>query len=83
MIQRNNLRENKKRKIHNYAVGDSVLIKTNPNKAKFDAEWEGPYPIVALHNNGAIRYRKGRVEDSVNIRQVHPYRTQPAHNKTN
>ena len=52
-----------------------VLLKPNPNKSKFDAEWKGQYPIVALSNNGAIGYQKGQMKDSVNIRQVHQYWT--------
>jgi hypothetical protein len=79
MIRKNNQRENSKRKAHTYAEGDLVLIKNNPNKAKFDDEWLGPVPVVGLHDNGVIRYRKGQIEDSINIRQVHPYRTPVVH----
>jgi hypothetical protein len=74
IIRKNNRIENSKRKAHNYAINDLILIKANPNKPKFSSEWEGPYPITALHNNGAIRYRNGPMEDSVNIRHIHPYR---------
>jgi hypothetical protein len=76
IFRKNNRKENLKRKAHDYAFDDLILIKANPNKPKFSAEWEGPYPITALHytRNGAIRYRNGPKEDSVNIRHIHPYR---------
>ena len=74
LIRKNNKKENKKRKEHTYTIGDSILLKAESNKAKFDPEWLGPYTVVAVNTNGTLRYQKGPITDSVNIRQVHPYR---------
>jgi transposase InsO family protein len=72
-IRENNMRENSKRINHAYSVGDRILLRTDQNKAKFDPEWKGPYVVTAVNRNGTVRYVKGALSDSVNIRQVRPY----------
>ena len=83
IIRKNNIRENRKRQAHTYQVNDQILIKNNPNKAKFDHEWLGPYPIVSVNTNGTVRYQKGRKTDSINIRQIHPYKSSMVVNPNN
>jgi hypothetical protein len=41
-------------------------------KSKFDPQYDGPYEIIAVYDNGTIRIRKGAVLETVNIRIVHP-----------
>ena len=73
-ITQNNIRENSKRVKYTYAVGVKTLVKADHNKAKYDPEFNGPYPIVHVNNNGTLKYRKGAILDIVNIRNVHPYK---------
>ena len=74
VIKQNNVRENSKRIKHTYKVGDKILINADPKKPKFDKEYLGPFPIVQVNNNGTVKYRKGAILDTVNIRNVHPYK---------
>ena len=74
LIKQNNIRENSKRIKHTYSVGDKILIKADHNKPKYDPEYLGPFPIVQVNKNGTVKYRKGAILDTVNIRQVHPYK---------
>ena len=74
LIKKNNQRENAKRKKHTYSPGDKILIVADHNKPKYDAEYLGPYPIVQVNNNGTVKYRKGAMLDTVNIRNIHPYK---------
>ena len=55
-------------------MGDKILVKADHNKSKYDPEYNGPYPIVQVNNNGTLKYRKGAILDIVNIRNVHPYK---------
>ena len=72
-INENNVRENQKRIPHTYNVGDRILIKNNP-KQKFGTNaYAGPYLVTEVRNNGTIRYRKGNIFDTNNIRNVSPY----------
>ena len=75
MMQYNNLRENRKRIPHKYNVGDQVLMHIPDNKPKFGQDpFEGPFRVVQVYDNGTIRIRKKRVEDTVSIRLVKPYK---------
>jgi hypothetical protein len=69
----NNRRENAKCIPHTYSINDQILILTD-NKSKYGRpETLGPYTITKINKNGTVRYRKGAVEDSINIRNVKPY----------
>ena len=35
--------------------------------------YEGLYGILSVNDNGTIRFKKGAVTDTINIRNVHPY----------
>ena len=73
LIEVNNQRENKKRRIHVYQKGDKVLQK-NSNSTKYGGpEYSGPYVILAVNNNGTVLLQKRRYQDTVNIRNVKPY----------
>ena len=72
LINTNNKKENKSRVDHQYQVGDQVLI-TARKQSKHDEEYEGPYPITRINNNGTVNFQKGRVNDVINIRRVKPF----------
>jgi hypothetical protein len=38
--------------VHDFIVGDQVLIFKEPKKMKFHRQWEGPYDIIGITNNG-------------------------------
>ena len=72
-INKNNAQENQKRIPHEYNVGDKISIKKG-NKRKYGEDpYEGPYEIIKVNTNGTIRYQKGVMTDTINIRNVHPY----------
>jgi hypothetical protein len=71
-IIENNKRENKNRREHQYALGDKVLLKAR-KKSKHNLEWEGPYEVTQVNDNGTVRFQKGIVNDVVNIRCVKPF----------
>jgi hypothetical protein len=71
---RNNRRENDSRIIHDYKVGDKVLLK-KPGKhlRKIEAPRTGPHTVTAIYTNGTYRFQKGKVNERVNIRRLFPY----------
>ena len=74
LINRGNERENKNRVLHEYKVGDKVLLK-NAWKTKFNQDaYIGPYTITAVRNNGTVRARKGNVTDTFNLRNITPFK---------
>ena len=74
MVNRNVIRENRKRRDFNYRVGGEVLIKSdNPNKLEPRAH--GPYLITGVHTNGTVDVRRNPlVTERLNIRRLIPYR---------
>ena len=74
LINRGNERENKNRVLHEYKIGDKVLLK-NAWKTKFNQDaYIGPYTITAVRNNGTVRARKGNVTDTFNLRNITPFK---------
>ena len=71
-INANNKRENKSRVDHQYKVGDQVLIRAR-KESKHDEEYEGPYLLTKVNNNGTVKFQKGRVNDVINIRRIKPF----------
>ncbi len=71
-IEKNNAQENSKRKAHDYAVGDQVLI-TKADFNKMEPSREGPYIITRVHTNGTVTIQKGRALQRINIRQCMPF----------
>ncbi len=71
-INENNKRENKNRQDHQYRVGHQVLVKARKN-SKHELEYEGPYAITQVNDNGTIRFQKRIVNDVVNIRRIKPF----------
>lgn len=74
LIEANNKRENNNRTRHLYKENDKVLYKV-PTGAKFGEDhWQGPYPIIQVNNNGTVRLQMNKVIDTVNIRNIKPFK---------
>jgi hypothetical protein len=74
LIKKNNERENASRIKHTYQVKEKVLYK-NLMDSKFSEDpWKGPYTIEKVNDNGTVRLRMGKVTDTVNIRNVKPFK---------
>ena len=71
-INENNKRENKSRRVHKYSNGDKILIKARKH-SKHELEYEGPYSITQVNDNGTVRFQKGIVNDVTNIRRIKPF----------
>eukprot|EP00957_Ditylum_brightwellii_P198437 15122505-Ditylum_brightwellii.AAC.1 len=52
VIRKNNEQENKKRKTHNYQIGDRVLLKGNRATKDGTNAYSGPYSIEQINSNG-------------------------------
>lgn len=74
LIDINNKRENASRILHTYQVNDKVLYK-NVMDSKFSEDpWKGPYLITQVNDNGTVRVQMGKVTDTVNIRNIKPFK---------
>jgi len=76
MINYNNKRENRKRIPHTYSTGDKVLLDVRGvTKSKYGSNpFEGPYVVQGVNDNGTVILKMGSIIDTVNIRNVKPYR---------
>ena len=73
MIDQSNIRENKKRLIHEYKVGDKILLDKPGLLRKLSTPRTGPYLVRKVHTNGTIHIQRGAVTERVNIRRVTPF----------
>eukprot|EP00957_Ditylum_brightwellii_P072386 5501629-Ditylum_brightwellii.AAC.1 len=60
LIRKNNEQENKKRKTHNYQIGDKVLLKGNRASKYGTNASSGPYPVEQINSNGTIKIKMNR-----------------------
>ena len=45
------------------------------SKTKYgEDQYEGPYVIVKVNDNGTVRFKKKSILDVYNIRNIHPYK---------
>ncbi len=51
---KDNIRKNRNRVPHQYAIGDLVLIRNDDIKSKLSKPTYGPFPITELHQNLSI-----------------------------
>jgi transposase InsO family protein len=72
-MRRNNERENKGRKVHDYKVDDQILLTDSRKRSKLSPPREGPYQVERVFTNGTLLIRRGAVSERVNIRRVTPY----------
>ena len=73
LINKNNERENRTRKVHKYKTEDLVLIKNEQSTKYGNTAYSGPYTVTSVNDNGTLYVKKGIVTDVINIRNVHPY----------
>jgi transposase InsO family protein len=73
IIDQNNIRENSNRKIHDYQIGDKVLLEKPGIVPKLSAPRTGPHTVTAIYTNGTVRIQRGVVNERVNIRRLTPY----------
>jgi len=58
LVDQNNARENKRRIVFDYAVGQKVLLKKDGILRKAQDKYDGPYVITQVHTNGAVRIQR-------------------------
>ena len=73
LINMNNQRENAKRIPHTYQVNDKVLFERIKKTKYGEKEYDGPFTILAVHDNGTAQIQKQNYSDVVNIRRLKPY----------
>ena len=75
LIDKNNLRENARRRHHDYTIGDQIMILAyKPNLPVLQARANGPYTISQVHSNSTVSYMLNEyVIDRINIRRIKPY----------
>ena len=71
-INHNNKQENMRQNIHQYKVGDKILLKSKKN-SKHELEFMGPFPITQKNDNGTVCFQKGIINDAVNIWRIKPF----------
>ena len=57
---------------HQYRVGEKVLVKRKKN-SKHELELMDPLLITKINDNGAVRFKKGIINDATNIRRIKPF----------
>ena len=74
-IDQGALRENRRRRPHEYNVGDQILIIAyKPNARALDPKATGPFTLTQVHTNGTVSFlRNAEVVERINIRRVKPY----------
>lgn len=68
------IKEGKSRTDHHYVVGHQILIKAR-KLTKHDEEYEGSYLTTKVNKNGTVNFKKGIVNDVINIRHIKPFFT--------
>ena len=76
-ILQNNRRENAARIPHQYNVGDRVMVRRDPNRKHGSDQFQGPYTINRVYDNGTVKLTKatpagGAVFETWNIRNIDP-----------
>ena len=73
MADRNNANENRRRRYHNYVVGDEMLIIAH-KPTKMAPRATGPFTITQVHVNGTVTFqRSANVTERISIRRIKPY----------
>jgi hypothetical protein len=77
LIVQNNCKENSKRIPHEYKPGDEVMIRLNSSRKHGEAQFEGPYTVARVNDNGTVQLSKatphgGAVYGTLNIRNLDP-----------
>ena len=69
----NTHKENSKRVKHEYKVNDQVLLDRGVLQRKLNPKRDGPYQVVQVYSNGALKIQKGIYVQRVSIRRCVPY----------
>jgi transposase InsO family protein len=76
-ILQNNAKENASRIIHEYSIGDRVMVNRQPNRKHGSDKNIGPFTVTRVNDNGTLRLTKvtangGAVSQTWNVRNVNP-----------
>ena len=76
IINQNNQKENSKRVPYTYQVNQLVMLDvTGTTKSKYAKNpFQGPYKVLQVNDNGTLVLEMGPIIDTVNIRNVKPYK---------
>ena len=69
----NNERENARRILHTYQIGDKIMLKKYNQHKYGGPEYKGPYAITTVNDNGTVRIQRRKFYDVINIRNIKPY----------
>jgi hypothetical protein len=73
-MARNDRRANASRIIHDYKVGDKVLLnKPGKHIRRLESPRKVPHTVTPIYTNVTLRIQKGKVNERVNIRRLFPY----------
>ena len=50
------------------------MLKTESKTKYGENQYEGPYVILQVNDNGTIKFRKKNVIETYNIRNIHPHK---------
>ena len=67
LIKKNNERENRTRKVHQYKTEDLVLIKNEQSTKYGNTAYSGPYTVTSVNNNDTLYVKKAIGTDVINI----------------
>ena len=56
-----------------YTINEKVLVKTG-QEYKYGPQWKGPYAITQVNNNGTVQVSMGTISDTINIRNIKPFK---------
>ena len=78
-ILQNNARENESRIVHQYNIGDRVMVRQKPSRKCGSDKQKGPYTVTRVNDNGTLMLTKatangGAVTQTWNVRNIDPCR---------
>ncbi len=77
LARENNIKENKKRLVRGYKVGDKVFLICKPyerrGKISPSTHNQGPFTITEVIANGTVKIQCGAYVDIVSIHRIFPY----------
>ena len=50
------------------------MLKTESKTKYGEDQYEGPYVILRINDNGTVRFKKNSILDTFNIRNIYPYK---------
>ncbi|DBA05176.1 TPA: hypothetical protein N0F65_005026 [Lagenidium giganteum] len=75
-IQRYNANDNRRCIYHEYTTGGWIRVTISPEERKQQPKLalptQGPFKIIAVHDNGTFKIQKNRYTERINIRCIRP-----------